>query len=195
MRISHTQLGSCEANPEAWVRNHLKSADPFQMGMTYDRAIRLSIHKFHVTQDSRTAHKYLEAVISKHQKNGKLQNTSKLKLIRNTLTDYIAWYTRSKTVLISSDFILRDTAKRDLTLGGKMARFDASSNGYRAVLFGLAQSGWKKELRFPLLQGLIASMFMRPANEISVGFQMLDGSGLVTVSYSAKEIQKATERF
>jgi hypothetical protein len=38
-------------------------------------------------------------------------------------------------------------------------------------------------------------MFMRPANEISVGFQMLDGSGLVTVSYSAKEIQKATERF
>lgn len=195
MRVSHAELNRCEASPESWVRNRLKSTDAFQMGMTYDRALRLSIHKFHVTKDSKIALNYLDAVITRHQKRGRLQNMTRVNLITRSLTDYIAWYNRSKIVLISSDFILRDTTKRFLTLGGKIARLDLTSGGYRAVLFGATPIGWKKELRFPLMQGLIATMFMRPANEISVGFQMLDGSGLAITSYSAKEIQKAVEQF
>jgi hypothetical protein len=196
MRISHTQLAACQSNPEAWARNRLNSSESFKMGMSYDRALRLSIHKFHSNLDSKAAHKYLEKVISTHQKKGKLLNIIKIGEVTENLRSYIAWFKASKTIVISSDFVLSDKSKEFLTLGGKVSRFDSLlEGGYRAVLFGIPNNRWEKELRFPLIQQLVSEMFARPVQEIEVGYQRLNGKDLQTIAFNPKEIDKAYSQF
>jgi hypothetical protein len=195
MRISHTQLGTCQSNPTAWIRAKMGSSSSPVFGMSYDRALRLALHDFHKTQDSEAAHKYLEGIISKQQKKRKFLNAAKVGEITDNLTSYVKWFQSAGIVVVSSDFLLRDLSQNFLTLGGKISRLDLVKSGYRTVLFGDATVDWRNELRLPLIQNLIATMFARPAEEISVGFQKLNGKELETTKYSASEIIGAQKRF
>jgi hypothetical protein len=47
----------------------------------------------------------------------------------------------------------------------------------------------------PLIQAALAKMYMRPAKEIEVGFQEMDGSHLETVVFGGAEIEAAQRRF
>jgi hypothetical protein len=47
----------------------------------------------------------------------------------------------------------------------------------------------------PLIQSLVAEMPDRPVEEITVGFQRLDGQNLETTTYSRVEIKQALKQF
>jgi len=76
-----------------------------------------------------------------------------------------------------------------------VGRVDITTNGYRAVLLGAAPEDWKNQLRMPLIQLAVASMYNRPANQTEVGFQNLDGSKLTTTLYSRSQIERAGRKF
>jgi len=196
MRISHIQLETCRSNPIQWVKLRLNqgtSASP-QFGMSYDRALRLAIHSFHKT-DATTARRYLENLILRQQQKKKFLNRPRVDGIRRDLESYMKWRKSCSDTVIDSDFQLKDTGTSFLTLGGKISRLDLTSNGYRAVLFGVPNPTWKQELRMPLIQSLVAEMYGRPVEEITVGFQRLDGQNLETTTYSRVEIKRALKQF
>jgi hypothetical protein len=163
--------------------------------MTYDRALRLSIHNFHKTQDSKAAQEYLGTIIEKQQRKNKFLNQDRVNGIHNSLNSYIKWFRSNETVVVSSDFVLRDLGGDYFTLGGKISRLDVIKDGYRGVTFGPATPAWQGELRFPLIQRLLAEMYNRPASEMSIGFQELDGQGLKVERFSKAQIESALKEF
>jgi len=188
MRISHTQLESCLANPRAWYRASLTDqSHPYPMG--YDRILRLSILHFHKST-ALAARKYMAQVIRKHD----LRNASRINEIETSLERYIKWATEDRTKVADTKVNLAHQIGF-LELRGEIGRVDVTTAGYRAVLFGKAPDGWEQQLRMPLIQVAIASMYGRPQDEMEVGFQQLDGNNLTTRNYSARRIQKAEDTF
>ena len=67
----------------------------------------------------------------------------------------------------------------EVVLGGEISRIDMIPTGYRAVLLmARAPARWKQELRMPLIQLAVANRYDRPAADVRVAVQLLDGSGL-----------------
>jgi len=196
MRIPHTQLELCRSNPAHWLKLRLKpgGASAPQFGMTYDRALRLAIHCFHKSDEVFTR-RYLEDLILRQQQKKKFMNRPRVDAIRKDLESYMKWRRSSSDTVIDSDFLLKDAGNTFLTIGGKISRLDLTADGYRAVLFGMPNPNWKQELRMPLIQSLVSEMYNRPLQEISVGFQRLDGKNLQITTYSAMEIKKALKQF
>jgi len=186
MKISHSELELCRSNPSQWAAARIASASTKpRFGMTYDRALKLAIHKFH-NSDAQAALQYLEDLITRHQQKKKLLNKLRVEGIRKQLSYYIKWWKACDAPMIDSSFTLRDSGAGTLALGGKISRLDLTAKGYRAVLFGIAKIDWKQELRMPLIQWIISEMYGRPISEISVGFQKVDGTNLDTHTYSGR---------
>jgi hypothetical protein len=76
-----------------------------------------------------------------------------------------------------------------------MHRLDVLSRGYRALLIGSYHQGWKDQLRMPLLQHAVAMRYGRPIEDVEIGMQHFDGSGLVMTRYSKAEIATAELEF
>jgi hypothetical protein len=188
MRISHTQLESCLANPRAWYRSALAGeSHPYLMG--YDRVLRLSIFCFHRSSGP-TARDYMEQMIRKHT----LRNPSRISEIETSLNRYINWATQESLKVADTKVNIRYEFGY-MELRGEIGRVDVTDTGYRAVLLGRAPLDWEKQLRMPLIQAATALMYGRPQGKIEVGFQELDASNLTTRLYTEKQIQAAQHRF
>jgi hypothetical protein len=189
MKISHTQLEACKANPRAWVRA-LGGPDPiFQLG--YNQALLHTIHHYHKSGgNERQARKYLQDLIARH-----FQNEHRSEQIQEWLEAYIRWYRRSAIIVADSKFRIRLNLGVLLELRGELHRFDVLTGGYRAVLLGTYSIGWENQLRMPLLQRASAQRFGRPVDDVSVAAQHLDGSNLETRHYSRGEIIDAEAEF
>jgi hypothetical protein len=68
-------------------------------------------------------------------------------------------------------------------------------NGYRGVLLGVPPRGWRDQLRMPLLQRALCIHYARPVEEIEVGIQEPDGSGLNVTRFSPKRMREAEREF
>jgi hypothetical protein len=189
MKISHTQLEDCRANPRAWIQARA-GADPF-FTLGYNQALLHAIHQYHkAAGDARAARKYLEGLIERHFKN---ENRSEQ--IQEWLKAYIRWHRNSGVIVADSKFRIKLSVGVVLELRGEMHRFDFLPNGYRAMLLGTYAQNWTNQLRMPLLQRAAAFRFGRPVEDISIGVQYLDGSELEEKRYSRNEITKAEEDF
>jgi hypothetical protein len=80
-------------------------------------------------------------------------------------------------------------------LGGEISRIDLDldSEGYRGILLGNRPSGWKQQSRFPLIQRALSSRLQRSEQQISIGFQNIDGSQLETITYPHRRLDEAEE--
>ena len=72
-----------------------------------------------------------------------------------------------------------------------MSRVDITSDGYRAILLGLRKPTWQQETRMPLIQRAMATKYERPEDEVSVGYQKLDGGELDVATYSQSALNEA----
>jgi hypothetical protein len=188
MRISHTQLESCLANPRAWYRSSLTTeSHPYLMG--YERVLRLSIFHFHHTS-SVAARDYLAQMIRRHN----LKNVTRIAEIEIGLDRYITWATQERLKVADTKVIIAYELGF-LELRGELGRVDVTDSGYRAVLLGKVPQDWEKQLRMPLLQAAIAQMFGRQQDKTEVGFQELDASRLAVRLYTDIEIQRAQRKF
>src|SRR5271168_2140416 len=124
MRIPHSQLERCVSNPVAW----LAAGDSlsFPPGMTYVRALRLAINKFHKTGQSQAPTvAYLAEIIQNQRAKGKFQNQPRIDEIELALQQYMSWAEESGLQVIDSNVSLaRNYKATQLELIGSLARID-----------------------------------------------------------------------
>jgi len=189
MNISHTQLDDCRSNPRSWVQAKA-GPDPF-FSYGYNQALLHSIHHYHRSSgDARSARRYLQASIDRN-----FENEARSEQIQEWLDAYIKWCRRSGVIIADSKFRIKLNLGVLLELRGEMHRLDVLPSGYRALLLGEYPSNWKNQLRMPLIQSAVAKRYGRPVDNIAVGVQQLDGSGLTVKEYSQAEIAKAESEF
>ena len=188
MRISHTQVESCLASPRTWYGASLAAeSHPYLMG--YERVLRLSIFHFHKSSGA-AARDYMAEMIRRHH----LRNVGRINTIEISLDRYVRWAVAERLKVADTKVNLAHQMGF-LELRGEIGRVDVTSTGYRAVLFGKVPDGWELQLRMPLIQVAIASMYGRPQDKTEVGFQEMDASNLITRIYSEQEIHKAQRKF
>jgi hypothetical protein len=188
MRISHTQLEVCLANPRAWYRASVETeSHPYLMG--YERVLRLSIFHFHKSS-APVARNYMAAMVRRHS----LKNVSRINEIEIRLDRYLKWATVERLKVADTKTNIAYPLGF-LELRGEIGRVDVTSTGYRAVLLSKPPADWEKQLRMPLIQAAVASTYGRPQEKTEVGFQELDASNLSTKCYSDRQIQNAEHKF
>lgn len=188
MRISHNTLDDCLRNPRQWfISTRSSSSHPYKMG--YERVLRLSIYHCH-KNSADEARRYMSEKITRHN----FRNAQRVSEIENGLESYIAWAVserlRNAGVQININLSLGF-----LELRGEISRIDVIDSGYRAVLLGTRTENWQSQLRMPLIQSAVSLTYARPAQEVEVGFQELDGANLQTVSYGSRQLKAAQEEF
>ena len=188
MRISHTQLESCLANPRSWYRAAIaEESHPYLMG--YDRVLRLSIFRFHHAS-AQVARDYMAQMVRRHH----FKDAGRVREIESSLDRYIAWV--STEALRVADTNVKIACEIGfLELRGEISRVDVTATGYRAVLLGRVPPDWRSQLRMPLIQLAVASMYGRRQDRTEVGFQNLDASNLVTSLYTQQQVERARRRF
>lgn len=188
MKISHLDLEVCAMNPQRWYL-YAQKAGSHGYKMGYERVLRLAVYRYHKTS-AVEARDHLTRMITKHD----LRNAARIRDVENGLESYVGWAT--SVHLTAADVQVRIVLSLGfLELRGEIGRVDVTLTGYRTVLFHKAPPDWQLQLRMPLLQAAIASMYARPIERIEVGFQELDGSNLQTTTYSQREIVAAKRKF
>jgi hypothetical protein len=188
MRISHVDLEACVASPSRWyLSSQTASSHGYKMG--YERVLRLSIFHFHKS-DAQDARRYMIDVIKRND----LSNAARVSQIENALESYIHWASTDPSNV--ADTQVRILFPHGfLELRGEISRVDVTVFGYRAILLSAPPIRWREQLRMPLIQRAISSMYSRPVEKVEVGFQQLDGTGLQTAIFNRKQIDAAAERF
>jgi hypothetical protein len=188
MRISHTQLESCLANPRSWYRTAIAAeSHPYLMG--YDRVLRLSIFRFHHASE-RAARDYMTQMVRRHA----FKNAQRVHEIEASLERYIAWAS-AEGLRVADTNVNIACEIGFLELRGQISRVDVTATGYRAVLLGEVPADWHSQLRMPLIQFAIALMYGRQQDRTEVGFQNLDAGNLVTSLYTNQQIDRARRKF
>lgn len=190
MNVSHTQLEECRSNPRTWVSAKAGPAQQFSYG--YNQALVHAIHKYHRSaEDGDLARRYLQDLIDKN-----FTNEVRSEQIQDWLDSYIKWHRGSGTLVADTKFRIKLNLGVLLELRGEVHRLDVlPSGGYRAILLGDYPQNWRNQLRMSLLQRAVANRYGRPVQDIAVGVQHLDGSGLLVRSYSQSEISRAENDF
>ncbi len=192
VKISHTQLETCRRQPKQWLLAAIAAANqPSPRRLGYERALRLAIQRYHRENSADRARQHLRDLIGRH----KFQNTERVDEILLSLDSYITWCVDSATITADSGVRLGLNPQGYLTLVGEIPRLDITTDGYRGVLLGTSPTGWRNQLRMPLLQRAIAIKYGRPVDEIGIGIQDLDGSGLQVAIFSMGQIRTAEREF
>jgi hypothetical protein len=187
LKISHLELEACRRDVVRWVAARLAPGAGPRAG--YAGMTKLAIYRYHATGDAGAARDHLRALL------GRFGNEGKKLGAEYELDAYIEWAERSGLIVADRKVRLGYDLSSGISLGGEVSRVDVDLNGgYRAVLLGTCDPGWRAELRMPLLQRAIADHFSRDEAEISVGVQELDGTGLQTVQYATDQVDEAEER-
>ena len=189
-RISHTEVDLCRVQPREWVKQRLSPQSTFRK-IGYNQTLLGGIYKFHKSQSASIARDHLQQLLA----NRDFKDLDRVHLLEQDLEKYIEWYNKSDSA--SADHRIRLKYKVGfLELRGEIGRVDVLiQGGYRAILLGEPRKNWQRELRMPLLQLAVADKYSAPVDEFEVGVQELDGSGLVTIGFSKKELDKAKDEF
>jgi len=188
MRVSHTQLEACLANPRGWYRTSVEAqSHPYLMG--YERVLRLSIFHFHKSSGP-AAQSYMATMIRRHN----LKNIRRINEIEISLERYLQWAAAERLKVADTKANISYQVGF-LELRGQIGRVDVVSSGYRAVLLSDAPVDWDQQLRMPLIQAAVARMYGRPQDKTEVGFQRPDASNLFTRCFSDQQVQKAKRKF
>ncbi|MDQ6770280.1 MAG: hypothetical protein M3Z54_09860 [Gemmatimonadota bacterium] len=160
------------------------------MRIGYDGAIKLAINDFHKHANPRSGLVYLGDLLAKL----KLTNPQRALGAEYTLQGYMEWYVREQPIVAACKARVELELGHDVILGGEVSRVDVlvAQDRYRGILLGeFDPSNWRAQLRMPLLQRAIAVKFERGEEDVVVGVQNLDGSGLDTHSYSQRSLENA----
>jgi hypothetical protein len=188
MKISHKQLESCRFSPKSWVASRQSGGGWASFG--YNQALNLAISTFHDTDSVGAAKAKVDGYVAKNFKNAK-----KIARLYEYLAEYAKWFGASGIISADSNVLVAYPYNSNWQLGGLISRVDYLQSGYRAVLFEGIASGWKDQLRMPLIQTAIAEKYGRPATEVKVGFQEIDGNKLTDARYSIVQRSSADAEF
>lgn len=188
MKISHKQLESCRFSPKSWVASRQQGGGWSSFG--YNQALNLAISTFHDTTSVGAAKTRLDGYVAKNFKDAK-----RIAKLHEYLEGYARWFATSGIISADSNVLLAYPYKANWQLGGLISRVDYLQSGYRAVLFEGIVSGWKDQLRMPLIQTAIAERYGRPATEVRVGLQEIDGNTLTDTRYSTVQRSMAEAEF
>jgi len=188
VRLSHSDLEACRANPKAWVSSKL-SASGGHKTFGYNQAVKLAIYTYHAANDSQTAKQYLKDRLKR------FADANRITQCKSVLTSYIDWAESEGVIVADCKVRLNLPLDNDLILGGEISRVDIApdDDSYWAVILGERPAGWRRELRLPLIQHEIASKYARPASRVRVGFQSLDGSDLTVAQFTKEQIENSLE--
>jgi hypothetical protein len=185
VRVSHTQLEAFRSNPKGWLA---AAQAKTRASFGFNSAVKFAIAHYHKSSSHKSAQDKLEDYLANFSDVGRKQ------WARDTLDNYVVWY-------LGTELFVADTMPRlsldvapELTISGELNRVDMEpiSGDYHAILLTpVSIPAWKDELRWPLLQVAVAERYQRNQENVSVGVQRLDGSGLEIVSYSTTAIKKA----
>ncbi|MGI9074282.1 MAG: hypothetical protein ACR2JB_23880 [Bryobacteraceae bacterium] len=190
MKISHKQLEECRQQPRQWLVNGARSyTGPRRLG--YAQVLQLAIHRYHKDQAADAARQHMSTLIARAD----FRDPIRVDLTEASLDSYIDWHGSSSTITADHRVRLSLDLRGYLALSGELSRVDITPEGYRGILLGVPPRGWRDQLRMPLLQRALATKYGRPVNEISVGIQDLDGSGLAVTSFSSRRIAEAERGF
>jgi len=188
VRLSHSDLEACRANPKAWVSSKLTTSGGHPT-FGYKQAVKLAIYTYHASNDSQTARQYLKDKLKR------FADANRVAQCKDVLTSYIDWAESEGVIVADCKVRLNLPLENDLVLGGEISRvdIDPDDDSYRAVILGERPTGWRKELRFPLIQHEIASKYARPVGRVRIGFQNLDGSDLAAAQFTKEQIETSLE--
>jgi len=188
VRIPHNQLEDCLSNPAKWYSSaRTDVSHPYKLG--YDRALLLSIFQFHKTS-ANDARQHLSNTITRHN----FKDSNRVAAIEDRLESYMAWAT-SHNIKVAE---VQAKVRLDggfLELRGEISRVDVTPDGYRTVILRDPPPNWERELRMPLLQLAASINYGRPDQEISVGFQRVDGTSLRVRTYNTSQLRAALTKF
>ena len=188
MKISHKQLESCRISPKSWVASRQPGAGRASFG--YRQALNLAISAFHSTNSIGAAKAKVDGYVARNFKDAK-----RIADLYAYLDEYAKWFAASGIISADSNVLLAYPLTSNWQLGGLISRVDYLQSGYRAVLFEGIVSGWRDQLRMPLIQTAIAARYGRPATEVKVGFQEIDGNVLTDTRYNIAQRGSADEEF
>lgn len=187
IRISHTEFSSAQQDFPRWWRAKQTPTTSGRM-LGYAQVVKLSIYKFHKEQGNRaSALAHFDRLVT-----GRLTNAQKIFRARLQLESYVDWYARSAVIVADQRVRLSLSLGADVVFGGEISRLDVSGNRYRAVLLSpAAPRNWQSETRIPLIQLAIARKYERDDQDVAVGVQLLDGTGLAEVTFGFDELATA----
>ena len=174
IRISHTELAAAQQDFAAWWRTKQAPATGGRR-LGYAQAVKLAIYKYHSLQANGPASlAHFDQLVS-----ARLTNAQRIAQARLQLQAYIDWVEDSGVIVADHRVRLNLPLDGEVALGGEISRIDMIPTGYRAVLLmARAPARWKQELRMPLIQLAVANRYDRPAVDVRVAVQLLDGNGL-----------------
>ncbi len=187
MKIRHKQLELCRSSPKNWVASKQEGGGRSSFG--YNQALNYAISTFHNTDSIKSALVRLDG----YAKNFK--NAKRIAKLYEFLDEYAKWYAASGIISADSNVLLAYPLKSNWQLGGLISRVDYLGSEYRAVLFESIAPGWKDQLRMPLIQTAIALRYGRPAPEVRVGFQEINGNKLTDTRYTTSQRSLADAEF
>ncbi|WP_158822455.1 hypothetical protein [Granulicella sp. S156] len=152
--------------------------------------MNLAISAFHSTNNIGTAKAKVDGYVAKNFKDAK-----RIADLYGYLDEYAKWFATSGIISADSNVLLAYPLTSNWQLGGLISRVDYLQSGYRAVLFEGIAPGWEDQLRMPLIQTAIAVRYGRPATEVKVGFQELDGNTLTDTRYNIAQRSSAEDEF
>ena len=174
IRISHAELAAAQQDFAAWWRTKQAPATGGRR-LGYAQAVKLAIYKYHSLQANGPASlAHFDQLVS-----ARLTNAQRIAQARLQLQAYIDWVEDSGVIVADHRVRLNLPLDGEVALGGEVSRIDMIPTGYRAVLLmARAPARWKQELRMPLIQLAVANRYDRPATDVRVAVQLLDGNGL-----------------
>jgi hypothetical protein len=188
MKISHKDLEACRLSPKSWVEAQRSSGGARRL--SYGRALGLAICEFHKTNSIGAASAKIDKYVAKN-----FTNQKRITKLYQNLDEYAKWFAGSGIISADSNVLLAFPGDQNWQLGGYISRIDSLASGYRAVLFEGITSDWKDQLRMPLIQTAVAQLYGRPASEVRVGIQEIDGNALADIRYQKAERDSALAEF
>ena len=187
IRIRHGELERLRSDPRAWAAE--RTGPPGWVRSGFGQAVRLAINHFHATGDVGSARRYLASIMDRLN----LRNSVRRRDAVRQLKAYVDWCMQERPVVLARRLRIELPLGPRAVFCGEVSRvdLDRSNGGYRAILLGDAQTGWRDELRMPLLQRAAAQKMQRDEDDFRVGVQNLDGSGLVVVRFGENERDEA----
>lgn len=190
VRISHREIAELRTDLKGWVAKK-KSSSKAVMRPGYGQVTRLGIYKYHRDGNFAVAQSHLINLMDRLG----LVNLTRRHEAEHDLGSYHSWWKRAGRTYVQDRLRLEMSLRSGFVLGGDVPRidFDSSNETYHGVLLGNNDPNWKTDLRTPILQAAIASRLNRDVDDVRIGVQSLDGSGLELIQYSGKQVQRAVE--
>lgn len=186
-RISHFEIGLAQRDFTTWWRAR-QAPGPSGRRLGYAQAVKLSLYRFHRQNgDRQAALAHFDQLVAR-----RLTNAKKIADARLRLEAYLDWVTQAGVLVADHRVRIALPLSPQVVLGGEVSRLDVTSGGYRAVLLGDRTSPrWRTETRMPLIQLAVGLKYDRPADDVTVAVQLIDGTGLEEASYGSSERERA----